>query len=82
MAIDLINGYLLCGQASTNVDMDVTAENGQKIPMKKRKAMTARRFITKNIPKIAALTETICTGDKSTFRDFETLVGPVSELVD
>ncbi len=30
IAIDLINGYLLCSQASTNVDMEVTAENGTK----------------------------------------------------
>ncbi|MFQ6036668.1 MAG: acyl-CoA dehydrogenase family protein, partial [Sedimentisphaerales bacterium] len=44
IAVDLINGYLLCSQASTNVDMQVTVENGTKIPMKKRKAMTARRY--------------------------------------
>jgi hypothetical protein len=80
IAIDLINGYLLCSQASTNVDMQVAAENGTKIPMKKRKAVTARRFITKNTPKIKALAETICTGDKSTFTQYESLVGPaVSE---
>jgi len=77
IAIDLINGYLLCSQASTNVDMQVAVENGQKIPIKKRKAMTARKYINKNAPKIAALTELICTGDKSTFTDYETLVGPV-----
>jgi len=82
IAVDLINGYLLCSQAGTNVDMEVVGENGQKIPMKKHKAMIARRFITKNSPKIAALAEIICTGDKSTFTDYETLVGPVSELVD
>jgi len=82
IAIDLINGYLLCSQASTNVDMQVTAENGTKIPMKKRKAMTARRNISKNAPKITALAESICAGDKSTFRDFEAIIGKVSELVD
>jgi alkylation response protein AidB-like acyl-CoA dehydrogenase len=77
IAIDLIISYLLCAQASTNIDMEVTAENGTKITMKERKAITARRFITKNSPKIAALTDTICTGDKSTFSDFEVLIGPV-----
>jgi len=77
----LINGYLLCSQANKNVDMEIAAGNtGQKIPMKKRKAMTARRYVSKNAPKIAALTELICTGDKSTFTDYKTLVGPVSEL--
>ncbi len=82
IAIDLINGYLLCGQAGTDVDMQVAAENGSKIPMKQRKAVTARRFITKNAPKIKALAETICAGDKSTFTQYESIIGKVSELVD
>jgi len=88
IAIELITGYLLCGQASTKVDMDVTAaesgqaDNGETIPMKQRKAVLARRYITKNAPKIAALAELICTGDKSTFTDYEALVGGVSELAD
>jgi hypothetical protein len=82
IAIDLINGYLLCSQASTNVDMEVADENGTKIPMKNRKAMTARRYVTRNAPKIVALAETICTGDKSTFSDYEAIIGKVSELVD
>jgi len=82
IAIDLINGYLLCGQASTKVDMEICVagdlpNNGEKIPMKERKAMTARRYITKNAPKITALAELICTGDKSTFADYEAMVGPV-----
>jgi len=82
IAIDLINGYLLCGQASTKVKMQVCAadessKNGKKISMKKRKAMITRRYITKNAPKIAALVEVICTGDKSTFTDYEKIVGPV-----
>ncbi|HUW20725.1 MAG TPA: acyl-CoA dehydrogenase family protein [Sedimentisphaerales bacterium] len=83
MAIDLINGYLLCGQASSRSDMEVAAaaedgknSSGPTIPMKKRKAMIARRYITRNAPKIAALVEVICTGDKSTFSDYETLIGP------
>ena len=85
IAIDLINGYLFCGQASTKVDMEVpVAENGagggKTIPMKKRKAILARRYITKNAPKIAALAKLIRTGDKSSFTDYETLIGPVQEL--
>ncbi|MHC4499519.1 MAG: acyl-CoA dehydrogenase family protein [Planctomycetota bacterium] len=82
MAIDLINGYLLCGQASTNADMQVPVAvagegDGQMIPMKQRKAMMAHRYVTRNAPKIAALAEGICTGDRSTFTDYEALVGPV-----
>jgi len=83
IAIDLITGFLLCGQASTKVDMEVAAaedgvtDNGKTIPMRQRKAMLARRYITKNAPKIAALAELICAGDKSTFTDYETLIGPV-----
>jgi hypothetical protein len=84
IAIDLINGYLFCGQASTKVQMEVPvagngAANGKTIPMKKRKAMLARRYITRNAPKIAAMAKQICTGDKSTFTEYETLVGPVPE---
>jgi hypothetical protein len=89
IAIDLINGYLFCGQASSKVDMEmgtpvaVAAENnsnnnGQMIPMRKRKAMIARRYITKNTPRITALVEMICSGDKSTFADYEALIGVVS----
>jgi hypothetical protein len=93
IAIDLITGFLLCGQASTKVDMEIpvaedspgprfSGDNGKTILMKERKAMIARRYITKNAPKIAALAELIRTGDKSTFKDYEALVGRVSELVD
>ncbi len=82
IAIDLINGYLLCSQAGTKVDMqvnvaDVSSGNGEKIPMKTRKAMIARRYITKNAPKITALSELIKAGDKSTFIEYEAMVGPV-----
>ena len=86
MAIDLINGYLFCGQAGTKVEMEVPvavngqADNGQTVSMKERKATIARRCITKNAPKIAALAELIRAGDKSTFTEYETLVGPVQEL--
>lgn len=83
IAIDLINGYLFCGQASTKVDMQVPvaengqAGNGQTVSMKERKAAIARRYITSNAPKIAALAEHVRTGDKSTLTDYEALIGPV-----
>ncbi|UCE48907.1 MAG: hypothetical protein JSW47_01955, partial [Phycisphaerales bacterium] len=83
IAVDLINGYLFCGQASTKVDMKVPVaengsdDNGKTIAMKKRKAIVARRYITRNAPKIAALAELIRTGDKSTLTEYEALVGPV-----
>jgi alkylation response protein AidB-like acyl-CoA dehydrogenase len=82
-AIALINGYLFCDQASTKVEMQVPvaengqSNNGQTISMKQRKAMLARRYITKNAPKITAMVELIKTGDKSTFTEYEALVGPV-----
>ena len=82
IAIDLINGYLLCGQASTKVDMEApvaeagSGGSGQTISMKERKAMAARRYVTKNAPKIAALAKLIVTGDKSTFTEYGALVGP------
>ena len=82
IAMDLIVGYLFCDYASSKVEMNVAVEDSgeakdQTIPMKKRKAIVARRFITKNAPKIAALTQLICLGDKSSFTDFGALIGPV-----
>jgi len=80
IAIDLINGYFFCSQASTKVEMEVAADDsasGENIQIKERKAMIARRFIIKNVPKITALSEKICSGDKSTFTDYEALIGPV-----
>ncbi|MCK4752275.1 MAG: acyl-CoA dehydrogenase family protein [Planctomycetes bacterium] len=83
IAISLINGYLFCGQASTKVDMQVAIDmegsqtDNITISMKERKTMIARRYIEKNVPKIAALVESICAGDKSTFTDYEALIGPV-----
>ena len=83
IAINLIIGCLFCNQGSSNIEMEVAldspeAGNGDKhIKMKERKAIIARRFITKNAPKIKALAELICSGDKSTFNDYEAVVGPV-----
>jgi len=85
IAIDLINGYLFCGQASSDVDMQVAVAGGrnngevQTISMTKRKELVARRFITSNAPKIASRVERICSGDKSTFGGYDALVGPVPE---
>ncbi len=83
IAIDLINGYLFCGQASTKVEFEVAVadDNSQlgdeTISMKERKAIAARRYITKNALKIDGLTEVILSGDKSTFNDYHALIGPV-----
>jgi hypothetical protein len=73
IAVDLINGYLLCSQASTKVNN----ENS-----KLHKAALARRYISKNAAKIAPLAELICSADKSTLTEYEVIVGRVSELVD
>jgi alkylation response protein AidB-like acyl-CoA dehydrogenase len=83
IAIDLIVGYLFCDYASSKVSMGVPVDSlageskEQTMPMKKRKAIVARRFITKSAIKIAALGQLICSGDKSTLADFSALVGPV-----
>lgn len=84
IAIMLINGYLFCGQASSEIDMEVpvaaeTNNNGKMISMKKRKAMIARRYITQNEKQINALAEKIFSGDKSTFEQYEALIGPVPQ---
>jgi len=85
ITIELINGYLFCSQASSNIKMEATATgdgNGReikKIPMNQRKAMLARRYINKNTDKIEALSKSVCFGDKSTFTEYESLVGPVPE---
>jgi alkylation response protein AidB-like acyl-CoA dehydrogenase len=71
IAIDLINGYLFCGQAS---DKRWTTEDGR---WTQRKAEIARRYITRNAPKIAALAELIKMGDKSTFTEYEAIIGTV-----
>jgi alkylation response protein AidB-like acyl-CoA dehydrogenase len=84
IAIDLVIGYLFCDQASTKIDMQVPvsgatghAEEGKTVSMKERKTVVAKRFITRNAPKIKALTEEICSGDQSTFNEYECLVGPI-----
>ncbi|PKL50881.1 MAG: acyl-CoA dehydrogenase [Planctomycetes bacterium HGW-Planctomycetes-1] len=84
-AIYIICGYLFCGQASSKFDMEVDTADGknngkpQKVSMKKRKGMLARRYITKNSPLIKSLVDMIHSGDKSTFEQYETLAGPVPQ---
>ncbi|MDD5011940.1 MAG: acyl-CoA dehydrogenase family protein [Phycisphaerae bacterium] len=84
-AIYIICGYLFCGQASSKFDMEVDAAGGksngqqQKVSMKKRKEMLARRYITKNSPLIKSLVDMIQSGDKSTFEQYEALAGPVPQ---
>jgi hypothetical protein len=86
MAIALINGYLFCGQASSAVQMDTAvAESGdaqmpKKVSMADRKLMVARRYITRNAAQIKAWAEKITSGDKSSFREYEILAGPVPEI--
>ena len=81
IAIDIIVGYLFCGQANSNVDMDISTadetDSSAAIKMKERKAILARRFISRNSVKAAALSEVICSCDTSTFTEYPALVGPV-----
>ena len=84
IAVMLINGYLFCNQASGRVDMEVPVapegnNNGKMISMKKRKAMIARRYIERNEKLIKALADKIFSGDKSTFEQYEALIGPVPQ---
>ncbi|MFC1763233.1 hypothetical protein ACFL6U_14290 [Planctomycetota bacterium] len=53
------------------------AEEGKTVDMKTRKTRIAQRFVKRNAPKIKALTAEILGGDKSTFEEYEALVGPV-----
>jgi len=80
IAIDLIIGHLFCRQADTTVDMQVTLPgdtNGdaRTIPMKMRKEMFARRYITRAIPRINAAVQIICSGDRASFTDYPAMVG-------
>jgi len=84
IAVDLIIGYLFCAQASSKVDMQVSVAPGngspsddQMISMRERKTQVARRYISRSVVKIPALVEEICSGDTSTFKGYEALVGPV-----
>lgn len=87
IAIALINGYLFCGQASSKVDMQTpVAYNGdpsapKTVSMAKRKEVVARRYVTRNAAMIKAMAEEVLSGDRSTFKEYEALIGPVPEIV-
>lgn len=85
MAIALINGYLLCGQASSRVAMCVrsaaSSDAPQTIPMTQRKEAMARRYVVRNAALIKSLAAEILSGDRSTFKQYEVLVGPVPEQI-
>ncbi|MBC8378776.1 MAG: acyl-CoA dehydrogenase family protein [Planctomycetes bacterium] len=87
IAIAIIIGYYFCDQASSTVDMEVAvAGNGdanapKTVPMTKRKEVIARRYITRNAMLIKSLTEEVLSGDKTTFKEYEALIGPVPEMV-
>jgi hypothetical protein len=82
MAIAIINGYLFCNQASTKVEMEVAvADSDETISMKARKLVVARRYVTKNAVLLKNLAEKVCSGDTSTFKTYEALIGPVPEIV-
>jgi hypothetical protein len=83
IAIDIIMGYLFLGQANSKLDMEVDVADeksrisDEKVSMRERKAITARRFIERSAPKIRYLADIIKAGDKTTFTKYEVLVGPV-----
>ena len=82
IAVKVICGYLFCQQASSKVDMETAVDkNGKTMSMKARKAMIAKRYITKNNPSIAAWTTLIKSGNKSSFDNYEEIAGAVPELV-
>ena len=87
VALFVIMGYLFCSQASSKVDMDTAvANNGEEgtaktVKMADRKKILARRYITKGQSEMLAKIAAICSGDKSTFSDYESLAGPVPENV-
>lgn len=87
IAIALINGYLFCGQASSKVDTQASvAFNGdpnapKTVPMTQRKEIVARRYVTRNAALIKSLAEEVLSGDRSTFKEYDALIGPVPETV-
>ncbi len=86
IAIALITGYYFCNQASSTVEMDVpVADNGdaeapKTVSMAKRKEIMARRYITRNAALIKTLAAEILSGDRTTFKEYEALIGPVPEM--
>ena len=75
MAIKIIVGYLFCQQASSKFDMDVSVAGGEKVSMKKRKAIMAKRYINSNSPNITAWGENIMSGAVSSLENFNEIAG-------
>ena len=61
MGIGLLVGALFCDHASAN----------------KNKMVMAKRWLATKIPELRVNKETICSGDRSTMTDFQSLAGPV-----
>ncbi len=81
IAIALIIGYYFCSQASSDVEMEVAvADSDQTVPMTKRKEVMARRYITRNADKIKTLAAEVMSGDRTTFKEYDALIGPVPEI--
>ncbi|MHC5198836.1 MAG: hypothetical protein ACYSO1_01755, partial [Planctomycetota bacterium] len=84
--IALIIGYYFCDQASSTVEMEVpVADNGdaeapKTVSMAKRKEVIARRYITRNAALIKKLASEVLSADKTTFAEYEALIGPVPEI--
>ena len=78
IAINIICGYLFCQQASSKFDLETAVDNeGKMVSMKKRKAMVARRYITRNAPNIRAWADAILAGCKSSFEQYNEIAGAV-----
>jgi hypothetical protein len=83
IAVDLIIGYLFCGQSCTGVDMKVAsaaaggAQQDRQTDVRERKTMIARRHINRTRPVIAALAEQVCSADTSAISGYDAMVGPV-----
>jgi hypothetical protein len=56
------------------------AESPKTVSMTQRKEILARRYITRNAALIKKLAEEVLSGDKTTFKDYEALIGPVPEI--
>ncbi len=75
MAAKIIVGYLFASQASSKYDMQVDSANGEKVSMKQRKAIIAKRYIEHNSPNIVAWSKNIMSGSTSSLDNFDELAG-------
>jgi 3-(methylthio)propanoyl-CoA dehydrogenase len=81
IVVKLICGYLFCQHASSKVDMESKVDsNGKTVSMKKRKAMIAKRYITRNALNIDTWAKNILSGCTSSFEQYNDIAGAVPEL--